>query len=95
MLKKLYELIKQVVYLTTTTAQNTADIKELRQAVDNLTDTLQRVVFELAALRREWRQYQELNESKFENLTLRLENILLRMERGPVSQLESPKKEGE
>jgi hypothetical protein len=61
--------------------------------VDNLTDTLQRVVFELDALRREWGQYQELNESKFENLILRIENILLRMERGQTGRLKLPKKE--
>jgi len=94
MLKKLYELVKQVFTLTTSTEQNKADIKDLRQEVRDLARTLQRVVFELDALRREWGQYQELNESKFENLVLRIENILLRMERGLVGRLEPPKEEG-
>ena len=94
MLKKLYELVKQVFHLTTTTEQNKADIKELRQEVRDLARALERAVFELDALRREWEQYQELNESKFENLTLRIENVLLRMERGLGGRLEPPKEEG-
>jgi chromosome segregation ATPase len=95
MLKKLYELAKQVFRLTTTTEQNKADIKELRQEVRDLARALQRVVFELETLRREWGQYQELNESKFENLTLRLENIVLRLGHELRERPESRKELGE
>jgi cell division protein FtsB len=53
------------------TEKNTADIKDQQQALDELTDVVQRLTFELARLR-------DNEAHEREKLALRLENILLR-----------------
>jgi chromosome segregation ATPase len=67
MLKPLYDLTRQLLSLARDTQQNKADIRELQQQVEELTETVRRHNLEL----QHWR---ETEARERENLLLRLEN---------------------
>ena len=66
MWKKLYELIKQVIQLTRDTQQNKEDIKKLSQRLDELTDVVQRLAYEIHRIK-------ENETHEREKMALRLE----------------------
>ena len=74
MLKKLYELAKQLFVLIQESQRNKNEIKELRQELKELTAAVQRVAYEVHRLG-------ENDEHEREKLALRLENELLKFER--------------
>ena len=74
MWKQIITLARQLIGLAQDTAQNKTRIQQLQNQVDELADKMQWVIFEL-------RRQAEHAASERENLTLRLENELLRFER--------------
>ncbi len=74
MLRQLYELAKQLFSLAQETQQNKADIKALQEQVEELTNVVQTLAFEL-------RRARENEAHEREKMALRLENSLVRFER--------------
>ena len=74
MWKQVLTLAIRVWHLTEDTAQNKAEIKELRQQLDALTDEVRALAYGL-------RRVAEHEADEREKQTLRLENALLRFER--------------
>lgn len=84
MWKQLLNFGKQIISLTRKTQEHDADIKEIRQELRALSETLQQMQFEQ-------RHDRDMAARDRENLLLRLENYLLRSERGlPPGGPESP-----
>jgi hypothetical protein len=84
MLKKLYELAKQLFVLIQESQQNKSEIKELRQELKELTAAVQRIAYEVHRLG-------ENDAHEREKLALRLENELLKFERRLPSATSRPK----
>ena len=74
MLKRLYEMAKQLLKMTEETQNNKAEIKELRQEIRSLTEVVQRLVYEI-------HRVGERDEHERDKIKLWLENQLLRFER--------------
>jgi predicted nucleic acid-binding Zn-ribbon protein len=74
MWKQIYEALKQLLLLTQQTERNRAEIKELRQELDDLTSAVERLAYEV-------RRSGENETHEREKLVLRLENKLLKFER--------------
>jgi predicted RNase H-like nuclease (RuvC/YqgF family) len=74
MLKSLLEIMRQLLGLAKDTQDNKDALKALQTRVDTITETLQRVIFELQRL-------SENEAHEREKMGLRLENVLLRSER--------------
>ena len=71
---------RQIINLARTTEQNQGDVEKLRQEVKELSSAVQRMMFEFQRLSNNERHERE-------KMLLRLENHLLRSERGlPPSQ---------
>jgi septal ring factor EnvC (AmiA/AmiB activator) len=69
------EMAQTLLRLMDDLKQTRADVKELRREMDEMSDTVQRLAFEL-------RRVQEREETERKILKLELENHLLRAERG-------------
>lgn len=86
MWKSIFEILRQLLTLTESTQKNTSDIKELRQAVKELSDSTDEKFQELrSAIERLAFEIQRISERETherEKLILQLENRLLRQERG-------------
>jgi uncharacterized protein YoxC len=74
MWKQLLELFRQVLTLTEDTRRNRTEIKELRKQVDELTATVQRLVYEIHRIG-------ERETHEREKFVLRVENYLLKADR--------------
>jgi uncharacterized protein YoxC len=74
MWKQFLELFHQVLTLTEDARQNRAEIKELRKQVDELTATVQRLVYEIHRIG-------ERETHEREKFVLRVENYLLKANR--------------
>ena len=74
MLKSLLEIMKQLLGLSKDTQDNKEANKATQAQLDSVTDTLQRVIFELQRLK-------ENKAHEREKMLLRLENDRLRFER--------------
>jgi predicted nucleic acid-binding Zn-ribbon protein len=74
MWKQFFELFRQVLTVTEDTQRNRAEIKELREQVQALSLTVQRLVAEIERVRSE-------DKHEREKLVLQLDNALLRFER--------------
>ena len=74
MLKSLLDIVKQLLGLAKDTEENKADIKAVQSQLEEMTETLRIVIFELQRLK-------ENEAHEREKLALRLENSLLRSER--------------
>ena len=74
MLKKLYELAKQLFVLVQESQRNKTEIKELRQESKELTVAVQRLAYEI-------HRVGENDTHEREKLALRFENELLKLER--------------
>ncbi len=86
MWKSIFEVMRQILNMTEKTQKNTTDIKELREELknfsaetqaelQNLRSAIERLAFEIQRL-------SERERHEREKLILRLENRLLRYERG-------------
>ena len=86
MLKRLFELFKQMLLLTEETQRNKIEIKELRQEMKTLTEIVQRLTFEVQRI-------SERETHEREKIMLMLENQLLRFERQlPLAKQDDDKK---
>jgi predicted RNase H-like nuclease (RuvC/YqgF family) len=74
MWRPFYDYVRQVLALTQQVEKNTSDLAELNRKVNDLTDVVRELTFEVRRLRENESHEREL-------LTLRLENALLRFER--------------
>jgi hypothetical protein len=74
MLKQLVEYVLSVLNLARDTRTNKEEIVELRRELDELTNAVERLSFELRAVREEDRHERD-------KLLLRIENTVLRIER--------------
>jgi len=74
MLKQLVEYVLSVLNLARDTRTNKEEIVELRRELDELTSAVERLSFELRAVREEDRHERD-------KLLLRIENTVLRIER--------------
>ena len=74
MWKQFIDLVRQVLTLTEDTQRNRAEIKELREQLQALTLTVQRLAMEMERTRSDERHERE-------KLVLSLQNALLRFER--------------
>lgn len=82
MWSKIYEIIKDIFLLQRDTQQNTEEIKELRKEVKELRrDELQNVVLFVRKLGFEIQRVDEREQSERRELTLKLENEMLKFER--------------
>lgn len=87
MLKKLYELAKQLFLLVEESQRNKTEIKELRQELKELTAVVQRLVYEVHRIG-------ENDAHEREKLALRFENEMLKLDRRlPSATPKSSKKE--
>ncbi len=77
MVKRLYELAKQLLVLTNDTQQNKLDIRELQQQMDVVSNALQDLAHEVRRLREEHLHEREKMMLRLENASLRLEQKLL------------------
>jgi hypothetical protein len=75
MLRQLYDYARRLLLLKEQTEKNTADIKEIRQELKDLTAAVQRLAYEVQRTR-------ENEAHEREKMVLRLENTLLRFGRG-------------
>lgn len=75
MFQKIAELIPKVFLLTHKSDEHSRKISALQEDVRRLENLCQKLLFEIEMLRRDQRAYEE-------NTSLRLENILLRNQRG-------------
>lgn len=82
MWKQLLELGKQIVSLTRKTQQHEGDIKELRQEMKEMRQELRALSQTVQQIQFEQRHDHDMAVRDRENLMLRLENYLLRHDRG-------------
>jgi len=80
-LKHLYAWVKQLFILSWDTQQNRLDIREMREELDRLTSSVQKLAFETQRIRERVEHVQALEASEREKMALRLENEMLRFER--------------
>ncbi len=78
MWKQLFDLAKQITFLAQDTQKNKASIKELQNQMEELTETVRQIAYEL-------RRDRENAAHEREKLLLRLEVALLRSERRAVT----------
>lgn len=88
MWKYILELVRQLLRVTEDTQENRAEIKAVRQQLDELTAIVQRLAHEIALIN-------EREQHEREKLELRLENQLLRYEQKqlPPARQDDDKKE--
>jgi hypothetical protein len=86
MLRQIFDYARSLLLLKEQTEKNTADIREIRQELRELTAVVQGLIFEI-------RRTQENEAHEREKMLLRLENALLRVERRPLPEAKEP--EGE
>lgn len=75
MLKQIYDLLKRLLLVAHESQQNKTEIKELRQELKDLTAVVQRLAYEI-------HRVSENEAHEREKMALRLENELLKFERG-------------
>ncbi len=75
MWRQLYDYARHLITLKEQTERNAADIKAIRDELKELTAAVQQLAFEL-------RRVRENEAHEREKMALRLENILLRSQRG-------------
>jgi predicted nucleic acid-binding Zn-ribbon protein len=73
--REFYEYARRLFTLKDQTDKNTEEIKELRQELKQLSEVVREVVYEI-------RRMKDNEAHEREKLALRLENMLLRSERG-------------
>jgi hypothetical protein len=86
MLRQLFDYARSLLLLKEQTEKNTADIREIRQELRELTTMVQQLIFEV-------RRTQENEAHEREKLLLRLENALLRVDRRSLPESSHPEKE--
>lgn len=80
MLEKLFQAIRDIVFLSEQSRRNTEEIKEIRKRIEDLTLVVERLAFEIQRTR--------------ENEAHEREKLVLRLEKQtPAKQLPSKKKE--
>ncbi len=92
MWKQFLDFSKQVIALTRRSQQHETDIKEVRQEMKELRDELRALTKVVQQIQWEQRHDRDIAARDRENLILRLENYLLRAERGlpPGNELDTP-----
>lgn len=86
MLRQFFDYARSLLLLKEQTEKNTADIREIRQELRELTAVVQGLIFEV-------QRTQENEAHEREKLMLRLENALLRAERQSLPESKDPEKE--
>ncbi len=74
MLKQLFEYVHQLLFLAQETQRNRHDLELLRTRVEQVTDKVQALAYEIQRIN-------EREQQEREKLVLKLENALLRFER--------------
>ncbi len=84
MWNKFFGLVKLVINFGEDTKKNTAKIDDLEEKVQELTDGMTRMAYEIQRLRDEMGYYKNSESNEREKMALRLENTLLKMGRLPA-----------